>query len=337
MHSKRCLLILILSSLLVSLVLIFPYLNRLIVNQNPESIPTTIPSPEETNNKQAFPNTIFKNVVLVIINPKDTNGIGTISKYNWHNPEELANQYLKTVRSVSDNTINYQIVKRINFNKFPIKKNGFIPDAQSYAKCLYETDADCREIIDYKAFFDDLSLCEDIRLGKISEVWTFGGPWFGFWEWSVKGPRINSNQENLPDCGGKTYTIMGFSYERSLTEMLEDLGHRFEYTMIQIPEVRQDWRKFTDGDHCGTVHVPPNATVNYDRSNTNPIESFCDDFHNYPNLLQKKTSFNCRAWDCTAYGYLTWWLGHIPNRQGKKNNVLNNWWLYVTDPDQFVR
>jgi hypothetical protein len=289
--------------------------------------PTSPPIPSEK---------VTKKVALVVINPKDSNDIGVIQKYGWNNPEALANQYIETVRRVSNNFVNYEITERLTLETFPIKKNGFILDMGYYENCLSNPDANCRELIDYAKFLESTNFCPQIAAGQIDEIWAFGGPWFGFWEWSVKGPHVNSLQENLPDCGRRTYTIMGFSYERTVSEMLEDLGHRFEAILPQLPHTRDGWTRYTQKSHCGTVHIPPNGTTDYDWSNQSFAPSDCDDYLTYPNLPGNIKQVSCKTWGCDGLGYKKWWLAHIPHGTGQTGQTLHNWWKYVIDTDNAI-
>lgn len=287
------------------------------------------PSPESTNPDTSITptiantNKIVKYVALVTLDPKDENGIGVIAEYGWKNPEDLSSQYINTIKNISGGLVNYEISKRISYDKFPQKKNGFTLDHNYYQQCLVSADTNCREIINYGKFFEELNLCQEIADGKINEIWAFNGPWFGFWEWSVRGPTVNSLQENLPLCGGKTYAIMGFSYEKHLSEMLEDLGHRFESVLIKIPTVQNEWINFIKHEACGTVHIPPNGVRDYDWSNSSSASSSCDDYLNYPSLSGENTTISCSTWGCTSEGYLKWWLSHIPQK----------WWSFVIDTD----
>lgn len=274
-----------------------------------------------------------KKVALVVINPKDTSGVGVIQKYGWDNPETLANQYIEAVREASNNTVDYQIAERLTLEDFPVKKSGFTLDMAYYENCLSNPNANCRELIDYAKFLESTGLCPKIANGQIHEIWAFGGPWFGFWEWSVKGPHVNSLQENLPHCGRKTYAIMGFSYERTVSEMLEDLGHRFEYILPQLSHTHDAWSRYVQKSHCGTVHIPPNGTTDYDWSNQSVAPSDCDDYLTYPNLPGNVKQISCATWGCGKLGHKKWWFNHIPHNSGQTGQTLHNWWKYVIDTD----
>src|SRR5258708_12472472 len=80
----------------------------------------------------------------------------------------------------------------------------------------------------------------------------------------------------------RRFVIMGFSYERGVGEMLEDLGHRAESIIGHVFEgARGDanlWERFTRYDQnvpgqaeCGTVHFAPNTLRHYDWANPPPL------------------------------------------------------------------
>ena len=70
-----------------------------------------------------------------------------------------------------------------------------------------------------------------VRWGKLSQSSARESTGFGFYESRMAGPGAfwcNAPQCENTDACRKRFVIMGFSYERGVGEMLEDLRHRAE-------------------------------------------------------------------------------------------------------------
>ena len=142
---------------------------------------------------------------------------------------------------------------------------------------------------------------------------------------------------------------MGFNYERGISEMIEDMGHRFEATLDYVfgtrgPNKNSLWSRFALRNidvvgeaGCGNIHYGPNSTSDYDWSNQSYVQSACDDWYNFPNLTGAKKSVNCSAWGCDGYSFKKWWHRHLPKAGGKTNGKLNNWWKYVADYESAIK
>jgi hypothetical protein len=145
---------------------------------------------------------------------------------------------------------------------------------------------------------------------------------------------------------------MGYNYERGVTEMLHDLGHRAE-NALQPALGSTLWNRFdgqnqryaqdyacpaapdgthpevdTSNTHLGNVHFPPNAYCQYQYDRNVSVLSDAQDWKdNYPNLTGQKTTITCSTWGCDQRGYLMWWFDHFPRKPGTINSV--NWWRYI--------
>ena len=273
--------------------------------------------------------------------------------YGWNDPQILENQFISDVTSVSGGNFNYQIVNRQVVNDFPVKADGFKYTIDTFNTC-WTNRSTCHspDTADYLKVLNDYDVCGKRNRGEIDELWLWGGPYFGYWEAVMAGPGAFST--NAPPLTGtscqKKLNIMGFNYERGVSEMLEDLGHRVEGTMRQVygswtaGSDSHAWNKFTllDKDspgkaNCGNVHFAPNSTSDYDWGNTRTVASNCEDWVNYPNLTGATQSFNCSKWSCDGYGYKKWWLSHLPKAAGvAPDGKLTNWWEYVIDYDSAI-
>ena len=284
---------------------------------------------------------ITKKVMLLIFNPviESQNNQKLTQLLNWSDPDQLTQQYILDVKDSSGGIVNYQI------DGFPVKADGFRYSDETYLEC-WRDHSKCHgpDSVDYYKILSDYDVCAKRNRGEINELWLFGGPWFGYWESVMPGP--GAFWTNAPPLYNSTCQkqlhIMGFSYERGVSEMLENLGHRVEGTMNQ--NGNSAWDKYTwfDKNHpgnsqCGNVHYAPNSDSDYDWSNQKTVASSCEDWLNYPSLTGTVETFNCSRWNCDGYQYKKWWLSHLPKYTGKTDGKWNNWWRYVLDYEEATK
>ncbi len=285
-------------------------------------------------------------VAVIIFNPYIESHSGDlISLYGWNEPDELISQYMDDMNEITGGYVNYIVQSKDEYDFFPLKNDGFQYTDSTYLDCMQERD-NCHDadIMDYNWVIETYDLCER----NVDEIWLFGGPYFGFYEacmtgpdaWWTNGPVIDDTSCTEP------LHIMGYNYERSVTEMLHDMGHRVEGTMRNFqPALWQDF----DGNYyrynygacddmppvqpeanCGNCHFPPTAKCHYEyNTGSAQVESDCDDWYNYPDLTGDKKTIDCTEWGCNQYGYMKWWLGHIPTKPGQTHGIYNNWWKYI--------
>lgn len=216
------------------------------------------------------------------------------------------------------------------------------------------------------------SIVEDVRAGAVDEVVAWGPHFSGLAEAAMVGRgAFNLNGAVWGDIASeRAFAVMGFNYNRAVTDMLHNYGHRTEGTMTHVygawknnpywklyPQplaTATNWDKFStfsgslspgDAIACGAVHFPPNVhTVpqslapeeyTYDIT-TRRVDSTCEDWKNYPNLTGRTTPITARAWKKTEMGFLKWWFERLPKVRGRNNNQsdgkLNNWWRYIVEP-----
>ncbi|MDO8549803.1 MAG: hypothetical protein Q7S39_06600 [Ignavibacteria bacterium] len=267
---------------------------------------------------------------------------------NWNDPKKLAEGYINDLREVSSGYINYKIVEWLDEDIFPVKEDGFVYTPESFLKCWNNRET-CHQPdgSDYAKIIDDYGIIEKIDNSEIDELWIFGAPYMGFWESAMAGPGafyINGGvYEKIKTS--KAFAIMGFSYERSVAEMLHNLCHRTEATMEhfyggwEVDKLTTNWARFAANFEqsngiaaVGTCHWPPNANKDYDYNNPREVESSADNWLNYPDLRGKKSMVSCETWGGPDYhrNYLKWWFFHLPKADGlNEDGHLNKWWGYV--------
>ncbi|MCX6706277.1 MAG: hypothetical protein NTV24_04230, partial [Candidatus Woesebacteria bacterium] len=176
--------------------------------------------------------------------------------YWWNNPRTLSQEYINDVRQVSGGYVNYEIAEWDEVDDFPLKQNGFDFNDDSYLQCVPNRNCD-EGMVNYQKILTDFQVCEKRNSGAIDELWLWGAPWFGYWEAIMVGPNAfstNGPAITFTTCQ-KQLNVMGFSYERGVPEMLEDLGHRVEGTMTHLfgswnaYTPIHNWDKFAQTDH----------------------------------------------------------------------------------------
>jgi hypothetical protein len=306
------------------------------------------------------PTPIEHRVLSVIHDPVIDRRAGTkLSRsMGWHDPDQLAAEYIRDVVTASHGLLRYSVAERIEIDGFPTKLDGFTYDVESYLRC-WRTGGGFHQPddVDYHALLSEVQAVEKVNAGRIDEVWLFGFPYVGYYESMMVGPgAFWCNAPPLPDRGRtvtlprseRRWVVMGFNYEREVGCMLEDLGHRTESIMGRVYDGRSGsanlWERFTRYDQTargraavGNVHFAPNSTADYDWGNPRPVMSECDDWLRFPNLTGEQRRVTCRDWgDGDMRRHHIWWFERLPHVDGETDGVKNNWWEYVADPNRVM-
>jgi len=290
-------------------------------------------------------------VYLIVYDPfiDASRGIRLSQYMGWNRVDDLVAGYIADIDECSRGQVKYQIVQRTDLDEFPLKVDGFRYTPQAYLDVIRQRrPAHNPDTADYPRIVSDLNLMERISSGEIDEVWLMGFPYAGFFESRMAGRNAfwcNSPPlENTQGCP-RRFVMMGFSYERGVGEMLEDLGHRAESLLEKVfertPREQNIWKRFTRYDkvspglaEVGTIHFAPNSQRDYDWGNRRFVPSACDNWLHFPDLSGSPRPVNCAEWgngDIRAHH--KWWLSHLPNAEGSSNGISNNWWEYVIRAD----
>ncbi len=305
-------------------------------------------------------NTIKPNVIVINFDPiiPSFGNKRTHSAFHLQDPAQLVNGLLPDYNDMSHNLVQYQVVDFLNADEFPSLVDGYRytnadqNTAGSYLYAAYHGQWHTPNGVDYSAIVRDYDLARKVDLGVYDEVWILGGPQFGFYESRMIGK--NSYWCNSPGlqsiASSKIFIMMGFSYERSVAEMLHDYGHRTESIMSEvyggwdITKSRNDWERFTHNQSqsgvaaCGTTHYPPNGKLDYDYADTLHVWSTAPDWlNNFPNMKGDTAYLNYTAWGGPDYqqNFMLWWFKHMPHVAGTNSHDgitrLNNWWEYLNN------
>lgn len=268
----------------------------------------------------------------------------------WKDPDQNAQAYIEDVRFASYGYVHYQIVERIEVDAFPVKQDGFVYTPATYLECWRQRHK-CHhpDWVDYHRLLEEFDVIGKINRDEIDEVWLNAFPYGGYYESRMAGPGAfwcNAPPLERTDHAVKRFVIMGFSYERGVGEMLEDLGHRAESIMQRVFRATKGkenlWERFIRYDlthprlaEVGNVHFAPNSERDYDWGNKRKVWSRCDVWYNYPDLSGEPRLVDHHEWGAgDMRGHHVWWLRHFPHVEGENAGILHNWWRYIIDPNE---
>ena len=299
--------------------------------------------------------TILKTLVIVYDPVVDDASGKKLSEFmNWNQVEDLAKEFMSDILQVSGELVRYQIVQRIDVDAFPPKVNGYVYDAQTYLDIVSGiTPAYMPQEADYHAILKRFNILQRIAKSEIDEVWIFNFPHAGFYESIMGGPGAfwcNASPLKNTESSKRRFVIMGFSYERGVGEMLENMGHRAESIMEKTFEGSTSddnlWSRFIRYEQTspgkaalGNVHFAPNSDRDYDWNNPSTVVSECDDWlYNFPNFKGVTREVTAEDWgNGDIRKHHVWWMKHFPKTKGRKKGIHHNWWQYIANPNQVNR
>ncbi len=276
--------------------------------------------------------------------------------FTWNDPFELTKEYEAALEEISHGVVDFEIVKiyddtllfsNRNDNNEPVGMSEMVRLLQEPE---WETLKKTGTHFDYKRFVESYNFDLQRDKDEINEVWVWSFPYGGMWEsnyvgdtgfWLNSDPTTGTRNEKL-------LVVMGLNYERKMSLALESFGHRFESVMWheygrweKDAEEPNNWEIYTQYDkthpgnaHVGNIHFPPNGVHDYDWVNETMVNTFSDNWANYPDILSGEgRTVDCQEWECSHDGYMRWWFSHIPHFEGinPADGKLNNWWHYVVN------
>jgi len=295
--------------------------------------------------------TSLKTLVIVYDPIVDTRSGKKLSEYmRWNRVEDLARGFMTDILQTSGGLARYQIVERIDVDGFLAKVDGYLYDAQTYLNVIRGVARPYMpQEANYYAILERFNILPRIAARDIDEVWIFSFPHGGLYESIMGGTRpfwCNAPPLKNTEAAGRRFVIMGFSFERGVGEMLENMGHRaesiLEKTFTGLTGDDNLWRRFIRYEKTapgraavGNIHFAPNSQRDYDWNNPGSVNSECDDWlRNFPTFKGEVRTVTSAEW---GYGdtreHHKWWFNHLPKVGGGRNGIQHNWWQYVMDPN----
>lgn len=328
--------------------ILLTFLRRLFGQKTPPPPPPAIDPDDPT----LPPLTTTLKTLVIVYDPLVDAASGTkLSEFmRWNNVDDLIAGFISDILLVSGDLVRYEIVERLDVDDFPPKVDGYKYDAQTYLNVVRGVSSPYMpQGADYHAILQQFNILERVSTGEIDEVWVFNFPHAGFYESVMGGPgAFWCNASPLPntDASQRRFVIMGFSPERGVGEMLENMGHRaesmMEKTFEHFPEEQNLWKRFIRHEKthpgkaaCGNVHFAPNSARDYDWNNPSTVLSECDDWlYNFPDFKGVVREVTAAEWGSgDIRKHHVWWMNHFPKTMGRRNGVHNNWWQYIADPN----
>jgi hypothetical protein len=296
------------------------------------------------------PEPVHKKVSVIVFDPvvKSEGGKKLSQLLKWSDPDQLTQQFIADMKDVSYGYANYQVVERIESEKFPAKLDGFAYTADDFLKSwkagkgFHKPDE-----VDYHPILKEFNIIDKINRGAIDEVWLYAFPYAGFYESIMAGPGAfwcNAPELKGTDNANKRFIIMGFNYERGVGQMLENVGHRAESIMEHVYRFKNGpdnlWKRFTKhektdpgGAEVGTLHFAPNSEKDYDWGNKRKVKSRWQTWKNFPNLDGEPKEVVNDWGNGEIHAHHEWWFKLLPHITGARDGISYNWWRYIVDPN----
>lgn len=322
------------------------------------ALPTNGPARGPAAPAGVNPDAVRQRVLLYIQDPiMENQGSRRMHEvYGWTDPVALTQRIIADFRTNSHGLYLPEIIETKVKDEYPWHLDGFQYDDASYAAAM--SGGQWHDSgFDYWRFLTENNLASRIESGDVDEVWVYNFPGGGMWEstmageggyWCNSGPVAGATNSRLA-------VVMGWNFERGVSEALESFGHRSESIMWKIYDGIWEhsrtnaWSAFTlinkDAPGLGAVgnvHYPVNGMSDYDWGNADFVWSTCDAWLNYPNLTNAPRLVDFHEWAGSdpdvSRRYLNWWYAHFPHVSGKApapDDRLNNWWRYLIDVEQF--
>ncbi|MEP6894466.1 MAG: hypothetical protein ABI986_02545 [Chloroflexota bacterium] len=316
-----------------------------------KTLPLSQPVTASVSSGESPQPTILKTLVIVY-DPTVNKASGKkLSEFmRWNKVEDLIRGYISDIQQASGGLVQHQITERIDVDAFPAKVDGYVYDAKTYLNVLRDVSHKYMpQEADYYAIIKRFDILQRVAKNEIDEVWVFNFPHAGFYESIMGGPGAfwcNAPPLLNTEASQRRFVIMGFSYERGVGEMLENMGHRAESIMEKTFEKLSGednlWKRFIryEKTHpgkaaCGNVHFAPNSDRDYDWGNSSTVTSECDDWlYNFPDFKGVTRKVTARDWgNGDIRKHHIWWMSHFPKIKGSKNGISYNWWEYIANPN----
>ncbi|HEY3268388.1 MAG TPA: hypothetical protein VGM37_15825 [Armatimonadota bacterium] len=318
--------------------------------------------PKFVYNAQAATGRKEAKVIVLIYDPKlPSEGGKRLTEFvKANDPVEYSHILVDAVRQASWGYINYKIVDIIRVDGFPRKVDGFLYTPESFLE-VRKTQNWQPSTSSYRGFFVDNNLLNRVKKENITELWVWGASGMHFDEFAMYIPNRYARYAptdnewfyrpyDIPPEIGHTMWVMGFNYEVGSDNMIHSYTHRVESMAALGPadgiwdtvNKRDPWNVFSwlEMDHKGTpsmvgnCHVPPNGESGYDYNNKRKVESWADNWANYPDLRGPARTIGSEEWCYNQHGYQRWILEHLPKYPGYTRYGYNNWWVYIANTDE---
>jgi hypothetical protein len=278
--------------------------------------------------------------------------------FRWNDPHALAKGYTEDMEQASGGLLKFEIVEWRDLDEIYAREDVGRYTIDEYVRNRRAgTGWPEKYMADYPRIMAEQKVVPMIDDGRVDEVWIFSDHFFGLWEASMAGPgAFFINGGVYPQVPSKRpFAFYGFNYERGVSELMHNTSHRTEATMNRIygewnlKNPQNNWEKFSANNTqsngvagVGTCHWPANAMHDYDYGNLRMVDSWADDFLNYPNLTGQTQRISFATWSEKGgdhqRNYMKWYFSHLPKAPGNHpDGRLNNWWRYLYEFTNYTK
>lgn len=277
--------------------------------------------------------------------------------FRWNDPRGMARDYIEDMGKASGGLLKIEIAEWRDIDEIYAREDGGRFTVEEYVRNRRTNSGwPAKFMADYPRIMSEQKVVPMVDDGRVDEVWVFSDHFFGIWEASMAGPGaffVNGGvYPKVPSQ--RPFAFFGFNYERGVAEMIHNTSHRTECTMNRVygqwnlKSPKNNWEKFSTSQSLsggpagvGTCHRPANALHDYDYGNLREVDSWADDFLNYPNLTGRTKKVSVTTWSPPGADahrdYMKWYFARFPRAHGvNPDGKLNNWWRYLYDFDNYT-
>jgi hypothetical protein len=185
-----------------------------------------------------------RKVMVIIYHPDAVDQIAEKNPgnpdYTWTDPDTLVQQYIESMKKVSNGALVYQTVEgeRYEIKEYPKLELGHQYTDETWLAALpgpeyknaYRLPDGNFEMADYQLILNDprFNILQKVKDGIVDEVWIFNCQLFGFYESRMVGQGAFRCNSQAISASTRKFVIMGFNYFTPVKNMLHDYGHRVE-------------------------------------------------------------------------------------------------------------
>ncbi len=197
----------------------------------------------------------------------------------WKSAFTLAEEFIHSMIQVSHKIVIYKPVAKLEISTYPFLTNGMQYNDVTWMQAMQDDKSAIRDshgnfmLVDYQRVMQEYKILQGIQNNQIDEVWVFGAPYFGFYESHMVGNGAFWCNSPAIEQNGRRFVIMGFNYQRGMSEMIHSFGHRAEsilsrhfnsqdfqnrlYRHLPTPAPKNEFEQWLLTH--GTVHSAPNG------------------------------------------------------------------------------
>src|SRR5258706_3858387 len=149
-----------------------------------------------------------------------------------NNTTSLVEEFIEAMIQASHKMLVYKVVTQLEIPKYPILMDGRQYTDPTWAQALQEDITAIRDshgsymLADYQRIIQEYNVLQGIQQNIFSEVWMFGGPYFGFYESRMIGKGAFSCKLPGLQQVGRPFCMMGVNSQPRDHENMHEFKQR---------------------------------------------------------------------------------------------------------------